>query len=404
MASDPRRTSTEDAPAESDARDARNAAAGDPVLEVANLTKVYGDGTLAVDDVSFAVERGDFCVVIGPSGCGKSTTLHSIVGKVEPTSGRVLLDGEDVTDLPTYRRDVGLVFQDFQLFPHMTVEENVYYGLESAGIDRPEEEIESLLSLLEIDQYRESDPASLSAGQKQRVALVRSLVMEPKLLLLDEPLGDMDYKLQKRMERELLRIHRETDTTFVYVTHDQTQAMRLADQMVVLNGGRIEQSGSVDAVYNSPATAFVSTFVGDSNVFTGTIVGASGDAATVDVDTPFGTFEIGTGNLRSTPGEVVGAEMPFSVRPQHLVLSAGATNTLECAVDDVIHRPDAGTQVVLHVAGPDGERKELQLTSWERLAVDGETATVGWEPDDAVLLEDLSVLPSVDLEKDILGE
>lgn len=377
---------------------------GDPVLRVDSLTKIYGDGTLAVDDISFTVNRGDFCVIIGPSGCGKSTTLHSIVGKVSPTDGSILLDGTEITETPTYRRDISLVFQDFQLFPHMTVRENIFYGLESAGIDRPEEEIESLLSLLNIDEYRESLPRELSAGQKQRVALVRSLVLEPKLLLLDEPLGDMDYKLQKRMERELLRIHRETDTTFVYVTHDQNQAMRLADQIIVLNRGQIEQSGSVNEIYNSPETAFVSTFVGDSNVFRGDITAVDGSGSEVEVATDFGTFRIATANLRSPPQELIGENIPFSIRPHNLALSEERTNTLACTVDDVIHRPDRGTKAVLRAETNQGTAKEIQFTSWGRSDISTETVTIGWDPPDAVLLEELSVLPSIDLEKEILGE
>ena len=376
----------------------------DAVLSVEHLTKVYGDGTLAVDDISFTVERGDFCVVIGPSGCGKSTTLHSIVGKIAPTSGRIVLDGTDITDLPTYRRDISLVFQDFQLFPHMSVEENVYYGLEAADIERAAADVDDLLSLLGIAEYSESSPRALSAGQKQRVALARSLVIEPKLLLLDEPLGDMDYKLQKRMERELLRIHRETDTTFVYVTHDQTQAMRLADQIIVMNGGRIEQSDSVEAVYNRPSTAFVSTFVGDSNVFSGAVTAVLEGGDVVRVATPWGAFDIGTENLRAPPVDVRGTVIPFAVRPHRLSVSDTATNTLSCAVDDVIHRPDAGTQIVGHATDYRGVDKEVQLTSWEQIDVEGDTVIVGWEPEDAVLLEELSVLPGIDLERDILGE
>lgn len=376
------------------------------VLRVGGLTKIYDDGTLAVDDIDFSVAAGDFCVLIGPSGCGKSTTLHSIIGKVEPTEGEIVLGDADVTDVPTYRRDIGLVFQDFQLFPHLSVEDNVRYGLERTRADRAtrDDRVEDVLELMQLTALRDSSPESLSAGQKQRVALARSLVLEPKLLLLDEPLGDLDYKMQKRMERELLRIHRELDTTFVYVTHDQSQAMRLADQIVVMHEGRIEQSGSVSAVYNRPATAFVAAFVGDSNIFTGRVTDVSPDAATVDVETPFGEFTVSARTVRSDAGDLLDRKLPFVVRPQALRIDSNADNTLACSVVDVIRQPSRGTRLVLEAHSEGGPEMEVQVKIPERVDVDGDTVTVGWDAGDGLLLEETSVVPDVDLRKDILGE
>lgn len=373
-------------------------------LDVQHLTKVYDDGTVAVDDVSFQVEQGEFCVLIGPSGCGKSTTLHSIVGKVEPTDGHVVMGGRDVTDVPTEQRDIGLVFQDFQLFPHLTVAENVRYGLER--MDTPESEIEErvgeMLELLGLSAVRERPPGELSAGQQQRVALARSLVLEPDLLLLDEPLGDLDYKLQKSMEREFLRIHRELETTFVYVTHDQTQAMRLGDHIVVMNDGKIEQAGSVDEIYDTPDTAFVATFVGDTNVFYGTVTDVDGETATVETDD--GALLASTRTVDGQPADLLESDVVVAVRPQHLRLTDGAQNTRTCTVDDVIYRPGRGTQLLL----TDDDRSEtdssLQLTSAERIDPDTETVTVGWDPTDAIVLDTISVVDGVDLETDILGE
>jgi len=374
------------------------------VLDVSGLTKIYPDGTLAVDDIDFSVKAGNFCVIIGPSGCGKSTTLHSLVGKVEATEGTITLDGEEITGTETYNRDIGLVFQDFQLFPHLTVEENLRYGLER--LDLPEDEadkrVSDVMETMQLSAAAGRDPGELSAGQKQRVALARSLVLEPKLLLLDEPLGDMDYKLQKRMERELLEIHREFDTTFVYVTHDQTQAMRLADQVVVMNDGDVEQSEPVETVYNAPETAFVATFVGDSNILRGTVEGTSDDGTVARVETELGQFETRTDNLDSEPSEVVGTELAFSVRPQHLRLDDGNRNTVRCRVEDVITHPGKGSQVILSpLSAPE---TELQLRSWEAVSVRDEEVTVGWAPDNAVMLERTSVVEGVDLETDILGE
>ena len=373
-------------------------------LEVQNLTKVYDDGTVAVDDIDFQVREGEFCVLIGPSGCGKSTTLHSVVGKVEPTDGHIVMDGADVTNVPTERRDIGLVFQDFQLFPHMSVEENVRYGLERTGT--PDEEIRSrvdeMLELLRLEDIRDRSPGDLSSGQQQRVALARSLVLEPSLLLLDEPLGDLDYKLQKSMEREFLRIHRELDTTFVYVTHDQTQAMRLGDRIVVMNDGQIEQTGSVDDVYNEPATAFVATFVGDTNVFYGTVSSVDGPTATVE--TEYGPLVASTPTTDGQSEDLLGTEVVLAVRPQLIDLTTDTPNTLECAVEDVIQRPGRGTQVLLTLERESGATTELQLTTDERVDVTAETATIGWEPADSRLLETVSVVEDVDLENDILGE
>jgi len=372
-----------------------------PAVAVRDLRKVYEGGVLAVDWISFEVDHGEFCVVIGPSGCGKSTTLHAIVGKVDPTDGRVAIDGEDVTNAPTYERDIGLVFQDFQLFPHLTVEENVRYGVDRTGATVVDNEVvDETIELMRLGAVRERYPGDLSAGQKQRVAFARSLVLRPAVLLLDEPLGDMDYKLQKRMERELLRLHREVDTTFVYVTHDQRQAMRLGDKLVVMNEGRIEQTGSVDAVYDRPETAFVAAFVGDSNILSGEVVAAGDGQATLD--TRFGRFTADASTV-SNLGSLVGRSASFVVRPHDLALGAGGENEVTGDVDDVVGRPGGGTQVF--VALDDGGSTEFQATSWEPVHVAADDATtLSWATADAVLLERTSVVEGADLETDILGE
>jgi len=378
----------------------------DSILEVNNLTKIYPDGTIAVEDITFEIAAGDFCVLIGPSGCGKSTTLHSLVGRFPVTEGEILLDGEDITDVETYKRDIGLVFQDFQLFPHLSVVENIEYGLSQINIKEEEREsrIDEMIEVMGLEGMRGRLPEELSAGQKQRVALARSLVLEPKLLLLDEPLGDMDYKLQKRMERELMRIHRNMDTTFVYVTHDQTQAMRLGDQLVVMNDGKIEHSGTTDEVYNYPATAFVSTFVGDSNLFSGELVSISEDGTCANVDTPLGSFTCGTKNLDSPPKNLIGESIPFSVRPQYIEIGGHHENVLSCRVKDVIHQAGSGTQVIVDADRPGLPPMELQAKSHKQLTIDTDTVNITWKPENATLLERASVLPDIDLEKDILGE
>lgn len=376
------------------------------MLEVNDLTKIYPDGTVAVEEISFEIASGDFCVLIGPSGCGKSTTLHSLVGRFPITEGEILLDGKDITNAETYKRDIGLVFQDFQLFPHLSVQKNIEYGLDQIDVDAEEREsrVDKMIDIMNLEGMRKRSPEELSAGQKQRVALARSLVLEPKLLLLDEPLGDMDYKLQKRMERELLRIHRSMDTTFVYVTHDQTQAMRLGDQLIVMNDGRIEHSGTTEEVYNRPATAFVSTFVGDSNIFNGPITSVSDDKTHAEVETPLGTFICDTDNLDSDPESLIGESIPFAVRPQYIEVGDHYENVLNCRVSDVIYQAGAGTQILLEADRPDGKPMEIQAKSPERITIDDDTVDITWQPQNATLLERTSVFPDIDLEKEILGE
>jgi ABC-type Fe3+/spermidine/putrescine transport system ATPase subunit len=369
-------------------------------VEVAGLRRVYDGDILAVDDIDFTISHGDFCVIIGPSGCGKTTTLHSIIGKVTPTAGEIYIDGEEVTDAPTHERDIGLVFQDFQLFPHMNVEENVRYGLEQT--DQVDDQVvEEMLELMDLTEQRAQSTGELSAGQRQRVALARSLVLQPDVLLLDEPLGDMDYKLQKRMEQELLRIHREVQTTFVYVTHDQRQAMRMGDQVIVMNDGQIEQSGSAQAVYDTPANAFVAAFVGDSNILDGTVVETEGE--TVEIETNLGRFRT---TAEATPPEP-GTTAYLVIRPHHLSVTAdGATepNSVDGTVRDVIEHPVAGTEVFVRTTENDGEELRAQIQNLQDDLSQGETLTLTWSEDDAHLLTELSVVSGVDLETDILGE
>lgn len=394
--------------AQAEADHQSGAGTGERVLEVSGLTKIYDDGTLAVDDIDFSVDRGSFCVLIGPSGCGKSTTLHSIVGKVSPTEGTIVLDGEDITSVPTYERDIALVFQDFQLFPHLTVEENIRYGLERMDVPATEidERVADVVDLMRLGSLTDRSPEELSAGQRQRVALARSIVLRPQLLLLDEPLGDLDYKLQKRMERELLRIHRELDTTFVYVTHDQTQAMRLGDQIIVMNHGQIEQVGSVEEVYNRPDTAFVATFVGDSNTFRGAVTEVLDGGEQVEVATDVGRFTVSTVNLEASPESILDDEILFAVRPQSIGVTGDGENTVTGSVLDVIDQPGRGTQVLVEVSREGDEPMEIEARTYEKGSVDpdAESVTLGWDGADGYLLEELSVVPNIDLETDILGE
>jgi spermidine/putrescine transport system ATP-binding protein len=241
-------------------------------VRLERVTKAFGE-TVAVDDLSLDIQVGEFFSMLGPSGCGKTTTLRMIGGFEEPTRGTVYLGGRDVTELPPYRRDVNTVFQSYALFPHLDVFENVAFGLKRKKVEKSEVKRRVLesLRLVDLPGFEHRKPNQLSGGQQQRVALARALVNEPKVLLLDEPLGALDLKLRKQMQLELKRIQTEVGITFIYVTHDQEEAMTMSDRLAVMRHGRVEQIGPPEAVYESPATEFVAGFLGASNLLDGEV-------------------------------------------------------------------------------------------------------------------------------------
>jgi spermidine/putrescine transport system ATP-binding protein len=249
------------------------AAPADVRLE--RVTKRFGDDVVAVDDLSLEIERGSFFALLGPSGCGKTTTLRMIGGFEEPSAGRILLGDREVTALPPHRRDVNTVFQSYALFPHLSIGENVAFGLRRKGIKGTQlhGRVAEILRLVDLEGYEKRKPRQLSGGQQQRVALARALVNSPQVLLLDEPLGALDLKLRKQMQLELKRIQHDMGITFVHVTHDQEEAMTMADVIAVMNRGRIEQLGSPTELYERPRTAFVAGFLGVSNLLRGRVDG-----------------------------------------------------------------------------------------------------------------------------------
>jgi len=253
------------------------------VVRLEHVSKRFGD-TLAVDDLDLSVPSGQFVSFLGPSGCGKSTTLRLLGGFERADRGRIVLDGEDVTDIPPNRRDVNMVFQDYALFPHLTVARNIAFGLELKGEGRAaiERRTAELLAFLELGEFGERKPDELSGGQRQRVALARALARDPKLLLLDEPLGALDARLRAQVQLELKDIHRRTGKTFVFVTHDQEEALTMSDRIVVMNEGRIEQDGTPEELYLRPASRFVASFVGETNFVEGTVRGTDGGVTTID--------------------------------------------------------------------------------------------------------------------------
>ncbi|WP_162913957.1 ABC transporter ATP-binding protein [Taklimakanibacter lacteus] len=286
--------------------------AGD--IELVKVSKRYS-GAAAVDDVSIAIEAGEFVTVLGPSGCGKSTLLRMVSGFVEPDEGDVRIGGASVTGLPPYRRDTAMVFQDYALFPHRTVAQNIAFGLRMRRMEKSQiaRKVDAMLELLNLAGFGNRRIGEISGGQAQRVALGRALVVEPAVLLLDEPLGALDLKLRKQMQAELKGIHRKLKLTFIAVTHDQEEALNLSDRIAVMNAGRIEQFADPETIYNRPASRFVADFVGEANLFDATVIGPGmaqlvGDGSTVAL----------SGDGLPPPG----SRLTLAVRPEAIAVAA----------------------------------------------------------------------------------
>jgi putative spermidine/putrescine transport system ATP-binding protein len=289
-------------------------------LDVDNLTVRYG-AAVAVDGVSLAIEPGEVVALLGPSGCGKTTLLRVIAGFVRQAGGRVLVDGAGIDHLPANQRNVGIVFQNYALFPHMTVTENVAYGLRARGRSGAEvdQRVNRMLDMVQLGGFRERLPRQLSGGQQQRVALARALAVEPSILLLDEPFAALDRNLRLDMQIEVKRLQRQLGLTTILVTHDQDEAMSVADRIAVMNRGTVEQFDTPVAIYDRPQTLFVNGFIGTTNLLPGKVMSLVGDTATVALDAG------ATLRLPATHGIGPGALVLVSVRPEQLVLSPVAT-------------------------------------------------------------------------------
>jgi spermidine/putrescine transport system ATP-binding protein len=314
------------------------------VIEIQNLTKRFGP-VLAVDDVSLSVRRGEFLTLLGPSGCGKTTLLRTLSGFERPDSGSVTLDGHDVTDLPPYRRDVNQVFQSYALFPHLTVWKNVAFGLKMKRLPRRDihRRVAEVLSLVELTGMESRKPHQLSGGQRQRVALARAIVNRPKVLLLDEPLAALDAKLRHAMQLELKRLQQRLGITFVFVTHDQSEALAMSDRIAVMNAGRIEQLGTPTDIYRRPATPFVGRFVGHANLWEATPVPGTDFVQVGDLELPVDPLPPGS------------TRVTLLVRPEHVTL--GAPDGFDATVLDHLF---TGPLTLLRLRTPGGV--ELQAT------------------------------------------
>lgn len=344
---------------------------GDLVLN--RVTKYYGD-FCAVDDLSLTVPDGSFFALLGPSGCGKTTTLRMIAGLEEPTQGTINIGDTDITTQKPYRRNVNTVFQNYALFPHLTIYENVAFGLRRRGIKEVKNEVLSALELVELAHLAERKPGQLSGGQQQRIAVARAIVNRPEVLLLDEPLGALDLKLRRQMQIELKRIQMEIGITFIHVTHDQEEAMTMADTIAVMNQGKIEQMGSATDLYESPKTAFVANFLGQCNLIKAKVQSRAGGKAVVSAKGH--TFEIPLSRVSTDSDSVL-----LGVRPEKLRLDDSGTNSIkDCVVTD---RSFVGTSTQYLLKTP----WDLELIAFEQndeglhdLHV-GDKVSVEWDPE-----------------------
>jgi spermidine/putrescine transport system ATP-binding protein len=334
------------------------------------------DDVVAVDDLSLEIPSGSFFALLGPSGCGKTTTLRMIGGFEEPDGGAIEVGGQPVTGVPPYKRDVNTVFQSYALFPHLSVFENVAFGprrkkLAKADLDA---RVRDILRVVGLEGMEQRKPRQLSGGQQQRVALARALVNSPKVLLLDEPLGALDLKLRKQMQLELKRIQHELGLTFVHVTHDQEEAMTMADAIAVMNRGKIEQLGTPSELYERPRTAFVAGFLGVSNLLDGTVT--TDGAVRVD----------GAGEVRvRAPLPPAGTRVQIGVRPEQLRLDGSGANTIAGTIEERAYTGVATQYVVNTTAG-----KLTVFVQSSGAAAEGDPVTLSWEPDNTFVVEEAS--------------
>lgn len=351
-------------------------------LSLIGLTKRYGSFT-AVEDVSLQVERGEFLTLLGPSGSGKTTILMAVAGFVQPSAGAVLLDGRDITPLPPEKREFGMVFQGYALFPHMTVAENVGFPLRVRGLSRADRDakVRAALDLVQLGQFAGRLPKQLSGGQQQRVALARALVFEPNLLLLDEPLSALDKKLRAELQEELKALHRRVGRTFINVTHDQEEALSLSDRIAILNHGRLVQAGAPGALYERPATRFVADFLGKSNFLPGVVRRVEGRTAVLAL----GSQEIVQAMPEGAATPAAGAPMLLSLRPEKITLAAeGSADNMVTGTISAWSYLGAGYSLRVEVAGL-GELR-VALPAWRAPIApqDGMAVRLAWSADAAV--------------------
>ena len=350
-------------------------------VEIRQITKHFGEVT-AVDHVDFEIREGEFFSLLGPSGCGKTTLLRMLSGLEFPSEGQVLIDGGDVTYLPAYRRPSNLVFQHLALFPHMSIEDNVAFGLKMKHVSRAEigQRVSDALRMVDLEGYGQRRPSQLSGGQQQRVAIARALVNRPEVLLFDEPLGALDLKLRLQMQGELKALQQKSGITFIYVTHDQGEAMAMSDRIAVMQAGRIHQIGTPREIYSKPVNSFVATFIGDTNLLTGKVIDVAAGCATVQTDAGLSVRAAGQ-------PPAVGEEVRLSVRQELIKLGREAENLpnrFQARVEDVLF---AGS-VVKYTLCVGSQRMVANVvnSSTADFYTPGVSLLVGWDGGDVVLL------------------
>jgi spermidine/putrescine transport system ATP-binding protein len=362
-------------------------------VQLDRVTKRFGDFT-AVDDLSLTIERGEFFSLLGPSGCGKTTTLRMIGGFEEASAGTIYLGEQEVTDLPPFKRDVNTVFQNYALFPHLSVFENVAFGLRRRNVGRDDirRRVAEMLELVELPGYEHRKPNQLSGGQQQRVALARALINHPRVLLLDEPLGALDLKLRKQMQIELKRIQTEVGITFIYVTHDQEEAMTMSDRIAVMRSGRIEQLGPPEDLYERPTTEFVAGFLGVSNLLDGRVTGR--DNGMMEVTLPDGT------RLRAHSEGMGGArDVRIGIRPEKLkVIAVDGTHAGEIDADanaiegTIVDASYIGVSTQYLVETADRlpmtvYAQNMETSGSEEALADGQRVILAWKPQHTFVIE-----------------
>ena len=300
-------------------------------LELKEIKKSFTEGEAVLDNISLEISKGEFITLLGSSGCGKTTTLRIIAGLEQPDAGSVWLDGREVTGLEPNQRDVNTVFQNYALFPHMNVAENIGYGLKLKKVPKSEirKKVSRMLELVQLEGYEKRKPSELSGGQKQRVAIARALVNNPKILLLDEPLGALDLQLRRAMQIELKHLQKKLGITFIYITHDQEEAINMSDRIAVMRDGRIEQIGTPDEIYNHPKTSYVATFVGNANILHGVAESIQGENAIVKIGNDrvivkLETSQQDTGDTRAKQYLAAGEKVTLAVRSENILLQETA--------------------------------------------------------------------------------
>ena len=350
-------------------------------LRLDRVVKRYGAVT-ALHEIDLAVEEGELLTLLGPSGCGKTTVLRLVAGFAEPSSGRILIDDVPVTHLPPNRRSIGMVFQTYALFPHLTIAQNIGFGLEEHGHARVRvrERVAELLDLIRLPEVAERYPAQLSGGQQQRVALARAVAYAPRVLLMDEPLGALDLKLREAMQIEIRRIQKTLGITTLYVTHDQTEAMRISDRIAIMNRGRIEQCGTVATIYTDPHTRFVADFIGKINFIPGRIVTADGGAYVIHT-------EVGAHRCAAVDRFGVGDEVAIGIRPDDITVAPqpGSGQDIVRVTGTIEEKAFLGTFDELRVRVSPSLSLQIEARPHGRSGAPGDSVEISWKPEQCKL-------------------